>query len=257
MRSYKYIPALLVTLAAIAAGCSSTTEPPAPSSNVSFTQNAKFTYAEQRRDTTGGTYGYDNPDPTSTDSVHSTVIDTNANAYGKSHVVVIYNKRSRNADDTTYIWQDGQGNVYRYNYGVDILNNIPAVIGFLGHRIEVGWVLQSKMSSSVGTAWIAGRDTETVTLPIIGLTSIYVTDSATRVSDTTISVNGSAVSAVHTEHRVKLYMDAAIISVVRIDNYESKSYGEVRNTVHSFTATVPLFASAQVSGQERMMVSHQ
>lgn len=246
----------IMAVAAFFAGCSSTTEPTNNTpSTVSFTQNAKFTYTEQRRDTTGGTYGNDGIDPTSTDTVHSTVVDTNMSIYGKTHVVAIYNHRTRNENDTAYIWQDGSGNVYRYNYGADILNNIGAVTLALGHRLEVGWVLQAKMSASTGTGWIAARDTENITL--LGQSAIVtIRDSATRVADTTITVAGSTTTCVHTVHSVAVTLSSLPVATVRLDNYESAT-GEVRNTVHTFAVSIPTQPVVQVSGQERVMIAKQ
>jgi hypothetical protein len=257
MRISTFFPTALLGLAALASSCSTTTEPGpnggTDTSKITFTAAAKMTYTEQRLDTTGGTYGQDKPDPTSTDSVHSTVLDTSASAYGKTNVVVIYNARSRNASDTTYIWQDASGSVYQYNYGVDILNSIPAVVGFLGHRIEAGWVLQSKMSGGSST-WVAARDTEHVTLPIVGTVDVNIIDNATKKSDTTIAIAGSSTSAVHTQHVVTASYPLGTLTTIVIDCYVNHKYGVIRNTLHSFTVSGP--TNAQVSGQERIMVSH-
>ena len=261
MRLYKYIPVVLLGIAGFVGGCSTTTEPPvtsADSTTVSFAAQSKMTFYEQRLDTANGDYGQDQPDPTSTDSVHSTVVDTNASIYGKTHVVVIYNARTRNLSDTTYLWQDGQGNIYEYNYGVDILNNLDGLVAYLGHKLSVGWVLQAKLNSAAttGTTWVAARDTEHVTIPQFPIPiEVDIADNATKLADTTVMVGANSVNAVHTRHVVTANSALGVLATVNIDNYMSRKYGTVTNVAHSFMVGAPF--NQWVSGHLRVMAQHQ
>src|ERR1051325_3938611 len=74
------------------------------------------------------------------DTIYQHVISTNMSAYGKTGVTALLNVRKSGGTDTTFIIQETNGNVWRSNYGVDLLNNDPLIQGFLGKRVDVGWV---------------------------------------------------------------------------------------------------------------------
>ncbi|HET9137409.1 MAG TPA: hypothetical protein VFO76_12290 [Candidatus Kapabacteria bacterium] len=60
--------------------------------------------------------------------------------------------------DTSYYYQDKDGNLFRYNYGFNTLNNFKDLILALGSPVDVGWVLIAKPGAPSGTTWLAKKD---------------------------------------------------------------------------------------------------
>jgi len=158
--------------------------------------------------------------------------------------------------DTTYEFQDSSY-LYTYNYGLTALNNNQGIIGVLGHKIDGGWVLQSKLSAAAGTTWQA----DSIRMPLVYgplNTTVTVIDKATQQADTSVTVKGKTMVAKHTVHSVSAYIflgSNITIATMPIDTYVTLEEGMVLNVAHSFVITVPTLTTAQVMGQYTQMTS--
>lgn len=225
--------AFLFSLAGIfAIGCSSSTTPPSPSAKqpipVTIHAHDSAQFYTTRQDSTNQNIA------SKGDTVNQRVADTNATAYGKTGVRVLVNvQKSDQAKDTTYLWQDANGNVWRYNYGVELLNTDPAVQGLLHQRIDVGWVLLDSTKATAGNSWLANASQVAI---LGGLANVTLNDNATYVGDTSMTVSGKTISARHIVHTV--VASGPGNGTVKIDTYFSPSLGTVLNIVHTSNLTV-------------------
>jgi hypothetical protein len=237
-------------------------DPPAPtgeSTEMKFAANASYKYRQAQLDTTGSTNPNgevkEAPDP-KPDTITSTVIETNASYKGKTGVTVVENVHTQPAGfrDTTWYYQEN-GNVYRYNFGVDLLNNIVILKAFLKddqgnpQPLDVGWVLQARLrDTTVGSKWVTGNGEFTLNgVPVIGKVEGTLTDTAHYVGASTITVGGKAIRVKQYKHFVTL---TSLTTVkCEIDTYVSASLGATVQTVaHSTRVAVPTFAPQQVQG---------
>ncbi len=250
MRIFKSLAVLALAMSSFQ-GCSSSTSTPNPvtPTSVTYTVNAAYTYKQNRLDTANGAYGQDKMDPTMTDTITSTVVALNQTFQLKTGVTYIQNKHSLTGlMDTTYIAQEN-GNYWHYNYGLESVNNNPAVIGFIGAPVQNGWVLQAKLGAVKGDTWLS--DSTTVTIGSFG--NADLTLHAVEQADTTIMVNGASVAAKHVFHTLVLKSFVTVTGYV--DTYVSASTGMTLNVVHSSAAIPPVY-NKQISGSQTLLLSH-
>ena len=219
-----------ILLLALAAGCSNSNQP-TTYPQVNYTSGQSYIYYAQVLDkNTGDTVAG------SGDTITSTVLTTNASYQGMSGVTEIQNTHTHPASgatmDTTYIAQSN-GNYYHYNYGIEILNGNQSVLNAVnkGKQIDVGWVLQAKLSANSGDKWGA-LDTN-LTL-YYGGTPIDAgfADTATETSDTTITIGASQVVAKHSIHSIVLNAAGAVKDTLIVDTYVSATDGPVLDKFH-------------------------
>ena len=258
MKLTQRLPILALVTAAGAllfgSGCSSSTTPPTTPSQVTYTSGSSYTYLQESLDTTNGTYGYDQPDPATKDTITTTVLVADTALYGKTNATVLVNKHSNgSSNDTSYIAQES-GNYWHYNYGFEALNSNQAVIGVLKNPIEAGWVLQGKFTAAPGTTWQA-VDTS-ISVPYNGLSiPVSITDTATEQGDTTITIKGKFMTAKHALHIVTMNALGGTIATMPIDTYITTDEGVILNVVHSFRVQATGIVNAQVRGQSTAMTS--
>ncbi len=152
--------------------------------------------------------------------------------------------------DTNYYYQDASGNVWRYNYGFNILNKFQSLVIALGGPVDVGWVLAAKPGAPAGTTWVAKSDSSTI--PSFGV-KVYLTDNATVMNDTVIAVSTDNITTQHIRH-VVVASGAGTNGTVIVDTYVS---AEVGTTVEDFFhhATISgLLANLQARGSQKIMV---
>src|SRR5438094_3769043 len=99
MKNLSYFAASAIFALIFATGCAST-DAPLPPSQVNYTANSKYTYAQNPIDTTTGQI------TGSADIITSTVMQTGFAYQGKTNVTSIENVHSIGTKDTTYIAQD-------------------------------------------------------------------------------------------------------------------------------------------------------
>ena len=222
-RPILYISGMLAL--AFAAGCASSTAPP-NSPQVNYQQGHSYVYTQQTLDAATG-------QPSGTvDTITSTVVSSGTASYqgmaGVTEFQNIHTHSSSGTDtDMTYIAQSN-GNYWHYNYGVEALNSNPTVVNTAnaGKPINAGWVLQAKLGANPGDTWVAADTTLT-----LALGTATLTDNVTEANDTSIMVNGAAVSTKHAVHQVKL--NAGIVTATeQIDTYVSVQDGIVIDIDH-------------------------
>jgi hypothetical protein len=261
MKLTQRLPILAGLCFLLSQGCSNSTTPPPTTttpSTVHYSANATYSYNQYKLDTASTSTAKDQIDSTSLDVITSMVIDTNATYAGKTGVVVIVNSHTNgDAMDTTREYQDS-GNLYTYNYGLTGLNSNAAAVAAIGHPLDVGWVLQSKLTATTGTTWEA--DSTSTPLIISGFSiTVNIVDKATEESDTTVTIKGKSMLAKHSLHSVtasgSIFGATQTLAVMPVDTYVTLEEGMVLNVVHSFQITVPTVISAQVRGQYTAMTS--
>src|SRR5688572_10791543 len=179
---------------------SSTSEPNTPEPTVlkfSAKKNGIFKYDSYIVDTSDA--AGNNPDrliPESKVVVTETVIDTGAGVTydGRSNCTIV-----GSGSDSVIYSQDANGDLYRYNFGFDYLNSFPLLVLYVGHEINVKWVLVAKLTDQVGQTWVAAKDS--VFLASAG-SYVYLQSTATQKADTTIQVMGAGVKCKHVQHVV-------------------------------------------------------
>jgi hypothetical protein len=235
-------------------GCATTTETPPVNTptKVTYTNGTTYTYTYNARDTS------DKVDNTvATDTITSTVIDTNQTYLGMSNVTILLNTHSTagTAPDTTFIAQD-TASFWHYNYGLESLNNNPKILNIIGSPIQMGWVLQAKFTASPGDAWTAANNNNLkINVPGLGQVSATVVISAVTESDTTISVNGASVSAKHVFQTVTLTALGQPL-VTTADTYVATSVGVTINIVHTAHINITGLYTGPVNGSQTVMVKH-
>lgn len=222
-RSILYVSGFLAL--GLAAGCASSTGPTS-APQVNYQQGHSYVYTAQTLDATTG-------QPTGTpDTITSTVVSSGSASYqGMSGVTEFQNVHTHPATgtdtDMTYIAQSN-GSYWHYNYGVESLNSNATVVNTAnaGKPINAGWVLQAKLGANAGDTWVAADTTL-----VLALGTATLTDNVTEANDTSIMVNGSAVTAKHAVHQVKL--NAGIMTATeQIDTYVSVEDGIVIDIDH-------------------------
>ncbi len=154
-----------------------------------------------------------------------------------------------NQPDTNYYYQDASGNVWRYNYGFNILNKFQFLVNALGGPVDVGWVLVAKPGATDGTTWIGKSDSTIV--QSLGF-KVYFTDNATVMNDTVITVSSDAITTQHIRH-VILASTFGTTGTVNIDTYVSPELG---TTVMDFFHHSKIVGgyNLQARGSQKIMV---
>lgn len=179
--------------------CKDNTVDPPDGTEATFTLNSANKFYSYSTDTNAASYGQRIAG--TDDTITTKVISVTYVKAGKSNVVaVLTTSQMTGLTDTIFYAQDDNGNVYRYNYGLETLGNDPTVIAALGESIDVGWVLMTKLNATVGDGWTTGFDT--IPLPS-GFGTAYLSDTATFKGKTTLSIGGQNYTAFHTTHFVR------------------------------------------------------
>jgi len=244
----------ILTLALVA-GCATSTQPVQPTSSqtqVNYTKGKTYTYQYNARDTS------DNVTYTpATDTITTTVIDTNQTYLGMSNVTILLNTHSTvgTSPDTTYISQDS-ANFWHYNYGLESLNNNPKILNIIGSPIQMGWVLQAKFNANTGDKWTAANNNNLkINVPGLGQVAATVVISAVAQNDTTISINGASVTAKHVFQTVTLTaLNQPLVTTT--DTYVATSVGVTINIVHTAHINIPGLYTGPVNGSQTVMVKH-
>ncbi len=141
--------------------------------------------------------------------------------------------------DTSFYYQDANGDLYRYNYGFSALNNYPLLLQYVGHPVDVGWVLIAKPGSPAGTTWVGKKDS--VFVPAF-FGWFQLQDQATTMDDTTFVVsNGkdTTLKAIHVRHNVTIHSAGnEILGSIFVDTYFSPDLGlTIEDFYHYSTIT--------------------
>lgn len=234
--------------------CDSTNDPTTSEPTVlKFTakKNGVFMYDSYVVDTSDA--AGNNPDrliPESKVVVTQTVIDTGVTYDGRSNCTII----SSGSDSVIYS-QSANGDLYRYNFGFDYLNSFPLLVLYVGHEINVKWVLVAKLTDQVGQTWVAAKDS--VFLASAG-SYVYLQSSATQKADTTIEVMGAGVKCKHVQHIVTASATLSGFPVNGKDVVDTYISAELGATVWDYfrSATVSGAMNAKAQGVWKIMTSH-
>jgi hypothetical protein len=215
---------VLGILLLVFAGCSSSNAP-SPPTQVNYVQGGTYVYYAQNLDKNTG-----QPTAGTGDTITSVVLQTGISYQGMSNVTEIQNTHTNPVSmDTTYISQSN-GSYWHYNYGLELLNENPAVLASNnGNPLIAGWVLQAKFSANMSDTWAA------VGTPITfaGQTG-ELTDTATEASDTTLAISSSSVSAKHSVHALEI-TSLFVSASGSADTYVSVLDGPVIDIIHPTT----------------------
>lgn len=204
---------------------SSTTPPPDDNSDtLHFEAKKGFVtrYDEYPVDTAGP--NFDKPIITERVIVSETTVDTGITYSGQSGVSMHIGPGSK--FDTTYFYQDASGDLYRYNYGFDLLA-VPELEPYLERPIDMKWVLLMKFSKKEGATWQAKRDS--INVPAFG-TKVYFESNATMKADTIIRVGSEDIECRQAEHVITASASFNGIPVngkIVARAYVSAKYGKV------------------------------
>lgn len=194
-----------------------------------------------------------NPDrliPESKVIVTETVIDTGKTYDGRSNCTIV-----GSGSDSVIYSQDANGDLYRYNFGFDYLNSFPLLVLYVGHEINVKWVLVAKLTDQVGQTWVAAKDS--VFLASAG-SYVYLQSTATQKADTTIQVMGAGVTCKHVQHVVTASANLSGLPVNGKDVVDTYISAELGATVWDYfrSATVSGAMNAKAQGMWKIMTSH-
>ncbi|MFI5264602.1 MAG: hypothetical protein ACHQM6_08815, partial [Candidatus Kapaibacterium sp.] len=188
---------------------------------------------------------------------------TDKNSVTKNHVAVsitfshpIPPNPAGTAQDTDYLYQDPNGDLYRYNFGFSILNQFPFIVQIAGGNVDVGWVLAAKLTSSVGTKWVAKTDT----VIISGGLSIYLLSEGEMMADTSFVLGTQTIKTRHARNTVTATaLGGAPVgetATVILDSYYST---DINAVVCDFFRHVTLIGSQyskQAQGTFKVMTSY-
>ncbi len=197
-----------------------------------------------------------NPDKiisTSKISVSDIVADTGLTYQGKSHVTKIMTYQGNTLTDSNYYYQDPNGDLYRYNFGFNILNQFTYLTQAIGSNVDVGWVLASKMISPTGTTWVARTDSVLIQSFNVW---VYLSSQGEMMADTTFLIGTQTVKARHARNIVNASAAANLANGQAIvDSYYSS---DINAVVEDFFRHVKLTGgiNQQVQGQLKIMTSH-
>lgn len=233
---------------------SSTSEPNTNQPTVlkfSAKKNGIFKYDSYIVDTSDA--AGNNPDRLLTETkviVTETVIDTGVTYDGRSNCTIV----SSGGDSIIYS-QDANGDLYRYNFGFDYLNSFPLLVLYVGHEINVKWVLVAKLTDQVGQTWVAAKDS--VFLATTG-SYVYLQSNATQKADTTIEVLGAGVKCKHVQHVVIASANLSGLAVNGKDVIDTYISAELGATVWDYfrSATVTGAFNAKAQGLWKIMTYH-
>ena len=190
------------------------------------------------------------PDPDNPNQVEEKVVDTAVPFM--PNILATKMILASNPPDTSYYYQDNDGNLWRYNYGFSKLNNYDFLVQNLGQQVNVGWVLVAKPGAPAGTTWVAKKDSMNTSQ----FGKLSLEDNATAMSDTMFSIsNGLSfvqVNATHTRHIVNGHTDIpGLTAEIVVDFYFSPELGlTVRDVFHS--SSIELL-SLHTRGSEKIM----
>jgi hypothetical protein len=191
-------------------------------------------------------------------SVQEITVSTGITYKGKSNVAMVVTFDQTN--DTNYFYQDPNGDLYRYNFGFNILNQYSFLVQALGKPIDEGWVLASKMKSSAGTPWVA-KSEDSIQLAGLGL-NLYVhfSSSAQMLADTTIIVGTTSLVCRHARHHVIAFVPQGQFGHetgdAYVDTYISTSIGAVPLDFYHHVVLSGTLLTAQAQGKFKLMTSY-
>ena len=194
--------------------------------------------------------------------VTDTTVNVAATKGDKTSVTAVVSTSSLGSDSAFY-WQDpSNGDIYRYNYGVEYINNFPYLVQALGgKKIDIKWVRVFKADAKPGNSWIAAKDSVKLTQPII--TTVYITNTAFIKLDTAIIVAGDTIVCKHIQIVGKgtAAFGSIIVTGTNVaDTYISLKYGTTIWDYFRSSTTSSVPASSQFSrkgrGYSKTMKSH-
>lgn len=185
--------------------------------------------------------------------VQETISDTGITYFGKSGVSMHIGPGSR--FDTTYFYQDASGDLYRYNYGFELLA-VPELEPYLERPIDMQWVLLMKFSKKEGATWLAKRDS--INVPAFG-TKVYFESNATMKADTIIRVGTEDISCRQAEHVITAtasFNGIPVVGKIIARTYVSAKYGKViLDYIRS--GSIAGGVNAKVRGVYKIMTYHE
>jgi hypothetical protein len=195
-------------------------------------------------------------------NVQEIVIDTgitypSAGIDIKSHVASITTYMpAPTPNETNYLSQDPNGDLYRYNFGFSILNQFPYLVQIVGGNVDEGWVLAAKLTSAVGTKWVAKIDTILISAGF----AVNLLSQGEMMADTSFVVGSQTIKTRHARNTVTATaLGGAPVgesALVIIDSYYST---DINAVVCDFFRHVSLFGSQynqQAQGKYKTMTSH-
>lgn len=250
------------TITSIISSCSYNPSTPAPVTGMNFKKDFTAHYNIFVADTAdkNGNNG-DLIDPIGAKiGLLEIVVDTAISYKGKDHVarVVTYDSTLTPKNDTNYFYQDPNGDLYRYNYGFNILNQFSYLVQAIGGKVDVGWVLAAKIGSATGTTWLAKSDSALI---VSFNTEVYLTSQGQMMADTTFIIGAETIKTHHARNTVNATALGGASAggqsgTAIIDSYYST---DINAVIEDFYRHVTLFGhplSQQAQGKFKIMTSH-
>jgi hypothetical protein len=252
----------IITATVVFSSCSSSTSTPPPTTTLTATLNFPKNFhgnydvfAVDTADKNGN-----NADiiiGSSKTSVTDIVLDTGLTYQNRSHVAKITTFQGSLATDSNYFYQDPNGDLYRYNFGFNLLNQFSFLTAAVGGNVDVGWVLAAKITSAQGTTWIARVDS--VLIQSLGIW-VYFTSQGQMMEDTTFTVGSETVKARHAKNTVTATVGGGAPSgetgMAVIDSYYSTDINAVIEDFFRHVSIKGSLSNQQAQGKFKIMTSH-
>jgi len=181
------------------------------------------------------------------------IVDTGLTYMGKNHVarVVFYDTTLTPPNETYYFYQDPNGDLYRYNFGFNLLNQFTFLTQLIGSQVDVGWVLAAKMTSAEGTKWTARTDS--VLIQAYN-TEVYLVSQGQMLADTVFLVGAESIKARHSRNVVTASTaGGAETGNVVIDSYYSTDAGEIVEDFYRHVTLAGQLLNQQAQGKLKIM----
>lgn len=255
MRTFFNALLLLSFLSLGIASCSEDPVTPPEDTAIKFTLNSEATFDVYPLDT--ATSNENKRIEQEKDTVRQKTISTTMTVHGKTNVVAKENRYGNGLVDTTYFWQSTNGDLYMYNFGVDLINKSETVQAILQQQISVGWVLVARMSgSAVGTSWDA-VDTS-VSLVALNGAQVRITSRATSSGETTFTYGAKTVKAKKFIHTVKASLGGMTVASTQVEalvSLETDGVVQVTRKVANISLP-PLIPSTKAFGSDMVLTSY-
>ncbi|MEI8134019.1 MAG: hypothetical protein WCH46_02940 [bacterium] len=188
------------------------------------------------------------------------VVDTGLTYIGKSHVarVVTFDATLTPPNDTNYFCLETNGDLYRYNFGFNILNQFPFLVAAIGQKIDEGWVLVAKMNAASGTTFTA-KSEDSIAISFLNV-KVHLSSTGTMLNDTTIYIGSDTLLCRHARHHVITTVPKTDIGEEHadgyVDTYISPKLGAFPIDFYHATKLDGTITKSQAQGKFKIMTTH-
>lgn len=191
------------------------------------------------------------------DTMHQTTLEGKAELEGKSATRRGNQYQRSNLADTVHVFQDANGDLYMYDFGLDLLNKDPVMqMGLGNQQVHFGWVLVSKMSASSGSTWLAADTSVTVNLGGLDINA-RILDNASTMSDTTFMLGTTSYAASRARHVITADIGGSVVASTVFEVTIVPELGGIVRSVRKVTElNMPNLPYKNAIGQEFMLTAY-